>query len=55
MQSACVCPNVQIHVLENLVGATAKQSWKDRQDELLDQLFGKGYGLSARLPSPAEV
>jgi hypothetical protein len=52
---ACVRPNVQIPVFDNLFGTAAQRSWKERQDELLDQLFGKDNGPTDTLPSPAEV
>jgi hypothetical protein len=53
-QSACFRPDINIQALDNLLGAAAVSSWKDRQDELLDQLFGK-FDVAADLPSPAEV
>jgi hypothetical protein len=54
--SACICPNVQqISLLDNLFGMAVKRSWTERQDELLDQLFGKDNGSPGTLPSPAKV
>jgi hypothetical protein len=53
-QPACFHPDINIQALDNLFGAAAVSSWKDHQDELLDQLFGK-FDVVADLPSPAEV
>jgi hypothetical protein len=47
-------PNNNVAVLDNLFGSAALASWSERQDELIDQLFGT-RDASSGLPSPAEV
>jgi hypothetical protein len=47
-------PNNGFEVLDNMFGSSALASWAERQDELIDQLFGKN-DMSSGLSSLSEV